>query len=72
MKQNLAGKILGKIQIFVQDFVTIVTGISGTVYNYHGYFRFGSGFMPSFVKFYGSLMAHGYGSEKLRVVTALV
>ena len=28
MKQNLVGKILGKIKIFVQDFVTIVTGIS--------------------------------------------
>ena len=27
MKQNLAGKILGKIKIFGQDFVTIVTGI---------------------------------------------
>ena len=27
-------------------------------------------FMPVFVKFYGSLMAHGYGSEKSRVVTA--
>ena len=27
MKQNLVGKILGKIKIFVQDFVTIVTGI---------------------------------------------
>ena len=30
MKQNLVGKILGKIKIFVQDFVTIVTGIMGT------------------------------------------
>ena len=28
MKQNLVGKILGKIKIFVQDFVTIVTGIT--------------------------------------------
>ena len=28
MKQNLVGKILGKIKIFGQDFVTIVTGIS--------------------------------------------
>ena len=27
MKQNLVGKILGKIKIFVQDFVTIVTGV---------------------------------------------
>ena len=27
MKQNLVGKILGKIKIFGQDFVTIVTGI---------------------------------------------
>ena len=44
--------------------------LSGTVYIYHGYFRFGSGFMPVFVKFYGSLMAHGCGSEKSRVVTA--
>ena len=44
--------------------------LSGTVYRYHGYFRFGSGFMPVFVKFYGSLMAHGHGSEKSRVVTA--
>ena len=26
MKQNLVGKILGKIKIFVQDFVTIKTG----------------------------------------------
>ena len=26
--------------------------------------------MPVFVIFYGSLMAHGYGSEKSRVVTA--
>ena len=26
--------------------------------------------MPVFVKFYGSLMAHGYGSEKSRIVTA--
>ena len=26
--------------------------------------------MPVFVKFYGSLMVHGYGSEKSRVVTA--
>ena len=44
--------------------------LSGPVYSYHGYFRFGSGFMPVFVKFYGSLMAHGYGSEKSRAVTA--
>ena len=44
--------------------------LSGPVYSYHGYFRFGSGFMPVFVKFYGSLMAHGNGSEKSRVVTA--
>ena len=44
--------------------------LSSTVYSYHGCFRFGSGFMPVFVKFYGSLMAHGYGSEKSRVVTA--
>ena len=43
--------------------------LSGLVYSYHGYFRFGPGFMPVFVKFYGSLMAHGYGSEKSRVVT---
>ena len=44
--------------------------LSGPVYSYHGYFRFGSGFMPVFVNFYGSLMAHGYGFEKSRVVTA--
>ena len=45
--------------------------LNGTVYSYHGYFRFGSGFMPVFVKFYGSLMAHGgYGSDKSRIVTA--
>ena len=44
--------------------------LSGTVYSYHGYFWFGSGFMSVFVKFYGSLMAHGYGSEKSLVVTA--
>ena len=44
--------------------------LNGAVYSYHGSFRFGSGFMPFFVKFHGSLMAHGYGSEKLRVVTA--
>ena len=31
MKQNLVGKILGKIKIFVQDFVTIVTGITVVV-----------------------------------------
>ena len=43
---------------------------SGTIYSYHGYFRFSSGFMPVYVKLYGSLMAHGYGSEKPRVVTA--
>ena len=45
--------------------------LSGTFYSCHGYFRFGSGFMPVFVKFYGSLMTHGYGSEKSRVVTAV-
>ena len=44
--------------------------LNDTVYSYHGYFRFGSGFMPVFVKFYGSLMAHGYGSAKSRVVMA--
>ena len=44
--------------------------LSGTVYSYHVYFRFGSEFIPVFVKFYGSLMAHGYGSEKSWVVTA--
>ena len=44
--------------------------LSGPVYSYHGYFRFGSGFMTVFVKFYGSLMAHGYDSEKPRVVMA--
>ena len=27
--------------------------VNGTVYRYHGYFWFGSGFMPVFVKFYG-------------------
>ena len=32
MKQNLVGKILGKIKIFGQDFVTIVTGITATFY----------------------------------------
>ena len=42
--------------------------LNGTVYSYHGYFRFGSGFMPVSVKFYGSLMVHGYGSEKSRVL----
>ena len=31
MKQNLVGKILGKIEIFVQDFVTIVTGIRACI-----------------------------------------
>ena len=30
MKQNLVGKILGKIKSFGQDFVTIVTGIMGS------------------------------------------
>ena len=35
---------------------------------HHGYFRFGSGFMPVFVKLYDSFMVHGcYGSEKSRV-----
>ena len=29
MKQNLVGKILGKIKIFVQDFVTIKAGVRG-------------------------------------------
>ena len=43
-----------------------------TVYNYHGYFRFGSGFMPVFVKFYDSFMVHGCGSEKSRVVNGTV
>ena len=28
MKQNLVGRILGKIKIFVQNFVTIKTGIT--------------------------------------------
>ena len=46
--------------------------LNGTVYSYHGYFRFGSGFMPVFVKFYGSLMVHGYGSEKSRVLNGTV
>ena len=27
MRQNLVGKILGKIEIFVQDFVAIKTGV---------------------------------------------
>ena len=27
MKQSLVGRILGKIKIFVQDFVTIKTGV---------------------------------------------
>ena len=36
------------------------------------YFRFGSGFMPVFVKLYGSLMMYGYGSEKLRVLNGMV
>ena len=44
--------------------------LSDTVYSYHGFFRFSSGFMPVFVKFYGSLTAHGYGAEKSWVVTA--
>ena len=44
--------------------------LNGTVYIYHGYFRYGSGFMPVFVKFYGSLMVHGYGSENCRFQTA--
>ena len=30
MKQNLVGKILDKVKIFVQDFVTIVMGIRKT------------------------------------------
>ena len=45
--------------------------LNGTVYSYHGYFRFGSGFMLVFVKFYGSLV-HGYGSEKSRVLNGTV
>ena len=32
MKQNLAGRILGKIKIFVQDFVTIKTGVIDSKY----------------------------------------
>ena len=36
MRQNLVGKILGKIKIFVQDFVTIVTGISETIFVFDG------------------------------------
>ena len=46
--------------------------LSGTVYTHHGYFRFGSGFMPVFVKFYGLLMVHGYGSVKSRVLNGMV
>ena len=46
--------------------------LNGTVYSHHGYFRFGSGFMPVFVKFYGSLMVHGYRSEKSRVLNGTV
>ena len=46
--------------------------LNGTVYSYHGYFRFGTGFMPVFVKFYGSLMVHGYGSENSRVLNGIV
>ena len=38
----------------------------------HGYFRFGSGLMPFFVKFYGSLMVYGYGSVKPRVLSDTV
>ena len=45
----------------------------GTVYSYHGYFRFGLGFMlPVFVKFYGSLVVHGYRSVKSRVLHGTV
>ena len=36
MKKNLVGKILGKIKIFVQDFVTIVTGISDRILGIKG------------------------------------
>ena len=39
---------------------------------HHGYFRFGSGFVPVFVKFYGYLMVHGYGSVKSRVSNGTV
>ena len=46
--------------------------LNDTVYSYHGYFRFGSGFMPVFVKFYGSLMVHSYDSEKSRVLSVTV
>ena len=46
--------------------------LNGTVYSYHGYFRFGSRFMPIFVKFYGSLMMHGYGSVNPRVLNGTV
>ena len=46
--------------------------LNGTAYSYHGYFRFGSGFISVFVKFYGSLMVHGYGSEKSRVLNGMV
>ena len=43
--------------------------LNGTVYSsYHGYFRFGSGFMPVLVQLYGSLMVHGYGSVKSQVI----
>ena len=31
MKQNLFGKILGKIKIFVQDFVAIKTGVRANI-----------------------------------------
>ena len=40
MKQNLVGKILGKIKIFVQDFVTIVTGIRGGGIAYSSFILF--------------------------------
>ena len=46
--------------------------LNSTVYRYHGYFRFGSGFMPVFVKFYVSLMVHGYGSVKSRLLNGTV
>ena len=39
----------------------------------YGYLRFGSGFMPVFVKFYGSLMVQGcHGSVKSRVLNSTV
>ena len=36
MKRNLVGKILGKIKIFVQDFVPIRNALNGRIFNIAG------------------------------------